>query len=391
MKTHLSQRFISLFLVLVTILGMLAIPAGAASSLEDAMAEVDVYARNEELSWLTMNGAVATQFYTYYNYTSVQIGQVTEIPAYCVDPYLKGVPVLVPEGTSIKYGSSSTVSDPKVCGILGNGYPHEPLSVLKVNSAEEAYYATKTALWTYLLGDWSINGLAINPSLSGADREAAERVLAATKWIYYRGMEWTELATPRLTATPDRDKAYPATINGQQCYQQIFTIECDTWSLENIKVRLAAGAPAGTVIMDMDNKEIESIAMPTNKPYQVQVKVVYPASSIEGKSGTVQLNLNTVVQQYAIYYATSLETDQYGEMQDYMLDTDPHLPLSVSAISRYSVDPDNPDDPVVPDGPGDGGLRIRKYETGTNVPLDGAIFEVITPNGSVVGSFSTNS
>ena len=132
MKTHLSTRMTALLLAVITLFSLFTFPTGAASSLEDAMAEVDVYARNEELNWLTMNGAVATQFYTYYNYTSVQTGQVTQIPAYCVDPYLKGVPVLVPEGTSIKYGSSSTVSDPKVCGILGNGYPHEPYSEKRI-------------------------------------------------------------------------------------------------------------------------------------------------------------------------------------------------------------------------------------------------------------------
>jgi len=183
---------ISLLLVLVTLLGILPVTSFAAPTLEEAMAEVDVYARSETLDWLTMNGSVKEQHYTYYSYTSPITNQANEIPAYCVDPRLYGVPALVPEGTPIKYTAPDTVSDPKVCGIIANGYPHEPLSTLKLNTPEEAYYATKTALWIYLLGNWSVNGLGINPN---ADRAAAERVLEATKTIYARGMGSTVTLT----------------------------------------------------------------------------------------------------------------------------------------------------------------------------------------------------
>ena len=92
------RKIISALLVMITVLGML--PAGvlAASSLEEAMEEVNIYAKNEDLDWLTMNGAVKIQHYTYYLYQSPQTGELAQIPAYCVDPRLYGVPALVPEG-----------------------------------------------------------------------------------------------------------------------------------------------------------------------------------------------------------------------------------------------------------------------------------------------------
>ena len=96
------RKIISALLVMITVLGML--PAGvlAASSLEEAMEEVNIYAKNEDLDWLTMNGAVKIQHYTYYLYQSPQTGELAQIPAYCVDPRLYGVPALVPEGSSIR-------------------------------------------------------------------------------------------------------------------------------------------------------------------------------------------------------------------------------------------------------------------------------------------------
>lgn len=389
----MKKRIISLFLALVALLGILPVTSLAAPTLEEAMAEVDVYARNETLDWLTMNGSVKEQHYTYYKYESVQTGQVREIPAYCVDPRLYGVPALVPEGTPIKYTAPDTVSDPKVCGIIANGYPHEPLSTLNLNTPEEAYYATKTALWIYLLGNWSVNGLGINPRLSGEDRAAAQRVLEATRTIYNRGMGWNNIPSPKFTATADKDVAYPVTINGQPYYQQIITISSDTWTYQKVKPSLADGAPAGAKILDMNDQEISELTMSTftlADGHKGQCKIVYPASSVAGQTGTVQLNMDTVVVQYQIYYAKSLQADQYGNIQDYMLDTDPYLPMEGSFISRYSADPDDPDDPDDPPPPSsETAIKVIKLETGTLTPLEGAVFKLTGPDGTTVGSYAT--
>ena len=386
----MKKRILAMFLAAITVFSMIAAPVYAASTLEEAMAEVDIYARNADLNWLTMNGSVKTQWYTYYNFTPPQGGESKEIPAYCTDPRLYGVPAKVEEGTPIKYSASSTVTDPKVCGIISNGYPHLTLDDLGLQTKEEAYYATKTALWIYLLGNWTVSGLGVNPSLTGADKEAAERVLAATKAIYTRGMNWSQLYAPKLTATADKSNAYAVTINGQTCYQQIFTIDSDTWALTPVALSLEEGAPSGTKILDMDNHEISTIKLATERTggagYQAKVKVVYPASSVEGQTGTAQLLLNTTAVEYKIFYAKTLEADRYGNIQSYMLDTDPSTPVSATAISSFSAEPDTTPPTTEP---GETMLKIMKLETGSDTPLSGAVMKVLYPDGSVLGSFST--
>lgn len=218
----MTKRIMSFVLALLMVVGLFPAPAHAADTLEEAMAEVNIYAKDQKLNWLTMNGSVKEQEYTYYNYRSAQTGETKEIPAYCVDPRLYGVPALTSEGTPIKYKAESAVNDPKVCGIIANGYPHMTLNDLGLQSKEEAYYATKTALWCYLLGNWSVSGLGINPNLAGADKEAAQRVLTATKAIYQRGMYWDELYSPKLTATADTSTATLVTIGGKDYYQQVY-------------------------------------------------------------------------------------------------------------------------------------------------------------------------
>ncbi|MBR1455843.1 MAG: Cys-Gln thioester bond-forming surface protein, partial [Oscillospiraceae bacterium] len=388
----MRKKFLAFLLAVLTVVSTLAMPVSAASTREEAMRDVNVYAKDKDLNYLTMNGSVKVQHYTYYNYQSVQTGQTKEIPAYCVDPRLYGVPAKVPEGTAIRYSAESTVSDPKICGIISNGYPHMSLSDLGLQSIDEAYYATKTAVWIYLLGNWTTSGLGVNPNLSGAEREAAQRVLQATKTIYQRGMYWTELVEPQLTATPDRSTAYAATINGEECYQQVFTIDSNTWSLTPVQLSLDGGAPAGTKIISMDNDEISQIILASERTagagYQAKVKVVYPKSSIEGETGTCQLRLSATVVEYTLFYASTLEADKYGNLQNYILDTDPNTPANATAISSYSSDPDIPDDDPDPE-PEDSTLTIYKKEEGTNKPLDGAVFRILYPDGSELGSLPT--
>jgi uncharacterized surface anchored protein len=96
----------------------------------------------------------------------------------------------------------------------------------------------------------------------------------------------------------------------------------------------------------------------------------------------VRLSFRTDVYKYGIFYATCMETDEYGQLQDYLVDTDPTMEMRLSAYSNYE----------------DGGtvidnrtkLKILKLETGTKLPLSGALFEVVDPEGATEGVFSTD-
>ncbi|MCI8539808.1 MAG: Cys-Gln thioester bond-forming surface protein [Oscillospiraceae bacterium] len=409
----MKRRAISVLLAVAMVLSMFTnVFANAAGTLDEAMASVNVFAKNDDLNWLRMNGSTKNQHYTYYNYESPQSGQMQEIPAYCVNPDLYGVPALVPEGTSIEYTCTSIVSDPKVCGIVGCGYPHMSLEALGLQTKEEAYYATKTALWCYLLSGkgWSINGLTVNPN---ADQAAAQRVLEATKNIYWYGMQWDEVLTPKLTATPDQEEAYKVEINGEQYYQQVYTVTSETWSVEEaayVSLANPLSAPTGTKIVDLNNQEITQVPLstegaPDGASMWGQFKVIYPVPTIN-QNISFQINLNCTAVQYAIYYAECAVASEYGDIQDYMLDTDPRIPVEASVLSKAT--PDDPPPPPsetppvetppvetppveTPPPPSGGDLRIVKREEGTRTPLAGAVFEVIGPKGDKIGSFTTDS
>ena len=382
----MKKRLIALLLILVTVLGMLPTTALAASSEEEALGEVNIHNGGQKLSYLSINGRVRELIYTYFNYVDSN-GKTKEIPAYCVNPNIKGVPQTVAPGQSIKYLAQEKGNDPKVMGIIANGYPTRGLGELKLENRYHAYYATKMALWCYLLPNWNVNNLKVNPNLTGKELQRAQAILAAAKDIYVRGTSWSKVLSPRVTATADRDTAYAVTVDGQRYKQQVFTVHSDTWVCD-YAIRVAfsdpASVPAGTRIVDMNNKDITTITTSgTGSGYDGKFKVLYPASAVEGKTGSVQLSFTTNVYRYGVFYAVCAEQGKYGQLQNYMCDTDPTTTMKLSTYSNYS----DGEKPEVPDT----GLKIIKLEKGTDTPLSGAVFEVVGPDGATVGTFNTGS
>ena len=127
---------------LLSVLALLPSAAFAASTVEEALGEVNIYNGEYELGYLSINGSVRKQIYTYFLYEAND-GSMKESPAYCVNPTTPGVPQTVGPGESIKYLAEERASDPKVVGIISNGYPHRSLGELKLDNKYQAYYATK--------------------------------------------------------------------------------------------------------------------------------------------------------------------------------------------------------------------------------------------------------
>ena len=389
------KRLLSLLLALALILGMLPMGTLAASSEEEALGGINIYNGNYELGYLSINGVVRKQKYTYYNYQGAD-GTIQEIPAYCVNPNQYGVPQTVGPGQSIKYLANEKTKDPKIVSIVFNGYPHKSLRELGLDNKYQAYYATKMALWCYIIPGWDINSLKVAPGLSGTEQTIGNKILAAAKLIYQRGMQYYQTydTEPKLTASPDQEEAYLVNIDGETYLQQVFTVESTTW-VDKLKISVAfadpSSVPSGTKIVDEDNNPVTELTVKgSGGVYTADFKVLYPADSVEGESGNVQIKLSADLYHYVAFYATCAQKDQYGNLQNYICDTASTRPMELTSVSKYTDTPDE-GGPGEPEEPGEPGLKIIKLETGTETPLAGAVFSVTGPDGSPVGSFSTNS
>ena len=386
------KRIISLMLTLAVTLSLLVLLAGAASTPEEALGEVNIYSGGYSMNYLAVNGRVQTQSYTYFLYENAA-GETQEIPAYCVNPDQYGVPQTVPEGESIRYLAEEKASDPKVVGLVANMYPHRSLAELGLSNKYQAFYAGKIALWCYLIPEWDISDVTVAPGLTGPEREIGESILDAAVKIYTQGTTWTSVAEPQLTTSPDQEAAYPVTIDGAAYHQQVFTVTSPTWvdgQAVNVSFQDGTDVPEGTRIVDENNQDITQVKVSnTGDGYKGTFKVLYPEDSVAGQTGSVQLSLSADVYQYVVFYALCQEVDQYGNLQSYLCDTDPKVSLLRNAISNYSDtdEPDDPDEPTPP--PSETALKITKYEAGTTVTLSGATFEVVGPDGDTIGVYTT--
>ena len=386
------KRIISLMLTLAVALSLLILPAGAASTPEEALGEVNIYSGGYSMNYLAVNGRVQTQSYTYFLYRN-SVGETQEILAYCVTPDQYGVPQTVPEGESIRYLAEEKASDSKVVGLVANMYPHRSLAELGVANKYQAFYAGKIALWCYLIPEWDISDVTVAPGLTGPEREIGESILNAAVKIYTQGTTWTSVAEPQLTTSPDQEAAYPVTIDGAAYHQQVFTVTSPTWvdgQAVNVSFQDGTDVPEGTRIVDENNQDITQVKVSnTGDGYKGTFKVLYPEDCVAGQSGSVQLSLSADVYQYVVFYALCQEVDQYGNLQSYLCDTDPKVSLLRNAISNYSDtdEPDDPDEPTPP--PSETALKITKYEAGTTVTLSGATFEVVGPDGDTIGVYTT--
>ena len=386
------KRIISLMLTLAVALSLLILPAGAASTPEEALGEVNIYSGGYSMNYLAVNGRVQTQSYTYFLYRN-SVGETQEIPAYCVTPDQYGVPQTVPEGESIRYLAEEKASDSKVVGLVANMYPHRSLAELGLTNKYQAFYAGKIALWCYLIPEWDISDVTVAPGLTGPEREIGESILNAAVKIYTQGTTWTSVAEPQLTTSPDQEAAYPVTIDGAAYRQQVFTVTSPTWvdgQAVNVSFQDGTDVPEGTRIVDENNQDITQVKVSnTGDGYKGTFKVLYPEDCVAGQSGSVQLSLSADVYQYVVFYALCQEVDQYGNLQSYLCDTDPKVSLLRNAISNYSDtdEPDDPDEPTPP--PSETALKITKYEAGTTVTLSGATFEVVGPDGDTIGVYTT--
>ena len=83
------------------------------------------------------------------------------------------------------------------------------------------------------------------------------------------------------------------------------------------------------MLCSMNNKDITTITTSgTGDGYGGKFKVLYPAAAVAGKTGSVQLSFTTDVYKYAVFYATCAEVNKYGQLQNYMCDTDPTVTMA---------------------------------------------------------------
>ena len=397
-----AKRITAAAIIAVILLGILPIGAYAADwgegdTLEDALSQLKVGFDDTLLDWLVLpNLGVIYQRYTYFMYNNERTGTVDEHPVYCIDPTKGGAHIIVRDVGPNSDGSNTAtyirgekVGDFRYRSIMSSGYPHQRLESLGLQTKEEAYYATKVALWMYIRGN-DPTRLTINPEYGNSD-PVALRVREAAIEIYTYGTRGGPTREPKLTLTGKPSATARLDASGEY-YEQGIEVAASGWIGTNPdacgEVQLSWGSPPpdGTIVLGSNGEDITSTLGVKMEPgangYTGRVTIRYPASAIDPETfSPPTLNAEAIVPNNDMYIAyAEAGKDRY---QRYLVEADPKIEMAASFASQINWEPGDTDFPP------DSGLRIRKVQAGTNIPLEGAVFEIRDPDGKLIYSLAT--
>ena len=274
-----------------------------------------------------------------------------KMPAYCMDPTAKGPGEVASKQYDVNIAGANM--DTHAAGCILEGYPYKSPAELGLSSPEEAYAATKAAIWC---------GLGNSPYTNINAWSASDpKVLVAMKGIIERANSHSDvtlaLYSIKSMTEPEDDGTYT---------KQTFKPEAN-YPIMDFVPELMGDYPSGTTV----RKEGGS--------YTVSV----PNASIT-EPGNVQVKVLLRLKSEVVLYGDPVDISGVQRLEV------PMIPYEVNVESNTPYKPvDSPTPPT--EGGGSGKLKIIKTEDGTNKGLAGAKFEVTDHLGGVLGVFTTSS
>lgn len=157
------KKVIVLTLFVMLISNLIFIPSANCANLE--IEKADIYSTGYFYNLLEWEGMNLACYYVVYEKDGV------EYPAYCINRELPGVGELPGYSVSV----NSLISNVKIWKVVTNGYPYKTIEELGCQTKEEAYFATKQAVYCVLANR--------DPNTYTAIGEAGKRTLSALKQI----------------------------------------------------------------------------------------------------------------------------------------------------------------------------------------------------------------
>lgn len=240
---------------------------------------------------LTYKGVTVKVSYVEYNHNGISY------PAYCLDKTKPGA-----ETTPYTVSIQSMVQDVGLWRRIINGYPYKSIGELGVANKEEAFTATKQAVYCYIHGN--------NPDDYGAIGEAGERTLNAMKNIINNAQNSNE-SKLSSTITINKNISEWKQDNIDKNYvSRTYSISAKS-NVSNYKITLTKEGSSdlgGIKLTDENNNEQTEFA--SNQKF----KILVPIKNMTEK-GVLNLKAEAEVETKPILYGTAPDSGY----QDYAL------------------------------------------------------------------------
>lgn len=311
--------------------------------------------------------------YIIYSITNYVDENGIERVAYCVNPELKGIGYISGEFEGYTVELKEVLSNEKAWRVIVNGYPYKTPSEMGVENEQDAYLATKMALYTVLRnqneGDVRSQFRAGEDKVAGQSMEDIQRrgkkVIDTICNLVNVGNNGTDTMQSNNLLSIEKVGKFIEDDTNKMYYIQKFKVnskvECQEYTIKEYK-----GFPKGTLITNENGQEQSTFKGGD------EFKVMVPKASImEDINGAI--NLVGSCKNYPVFYAECTE----GNYQNYVLccdsfSKDNELNANLSINVEHSK------------------LKIKKIDKDSGVAIKGVIFSVKYKNGEDIGTFETN-
>lgn len=332
------KKTISIILIIMVFLNLLLIPINSYAVF--SISEADLYSKGQYDDYLRWEDIGIIFNYVVYK------SEGKEYPAYCLDKDLEGATV----GNNCSVSIKKLLTDVKIWRTIINGYPYKTYQELGCNSKEEAYIATKQAVYC------AIYNRNVN-TYSSTDARS-KRVLKALKQIVENAENSKEVkASSKLTINQENSKWEVDAINKKYVSKTFF---------------VTANSSINSYSVDITKKEVEGILITDEKNNEKQTfesiekfKILVPIQNMLEK-GTITIKTQGEVATKPILYGSATKTGY----QDYALTGK-----------------------IYEDGEGEKTISYNKNETQiiiikqaeeSNEPLKGVSFQLLDENKEII-------
>lgn len=329
------KKAISIILLIVFLINILTITSKA-----ETISSADLYSKKYFYGLLKWKDIELECEYVVYKKDGV------EYPAYCLQRELKGVT------TDSKYSVTidKLVSNVMVWRTIINGYPYKTIDELGCETKEEAFMATKQAVYC-ILYNRDINSYS-------AIGKAGKRCLNAMKQIVEnaKSSNATKISADiQITAESSQWK-----VDGinKEYVSQIFEVT-SKGAMHNYTINVEGDLPEGTKITDINNNEKTSFNVGE------KFKIIIPIKNIE-EDGSFKINVQGQVNTKPVLYGKSADSSR----QDYALTASEYEEGSGSKKIYYFKNQTK--------------VVIIKKDNKTQTNLEGVEFEILDNNKNVI-------
>ena len=273
-------------------------------------------------------------------------------PAYCANRDRMGAEV----AGSYDVNILDYLEDNRIWRVVINGYPYKSAIQMGVENDDDAFVATKHAIYSILYD------IDVRSYYRGGDERGVKIVDAIDRLVNIgrNGTEEYRQIDMRVHKTSEFKEDE---IDPNYCSQR-FIIDCPV-NMELFNVRLLDGFTENTKIVDLNNNERQ--VFPANEEFKVMIpksELIYDIN--------LTIGVDAKCETYPVFYGDS----NNEQLQDYILSFDKYG--YVSSIFQINIDVYK------------SGITIIKKDKEKNTPIKDVKFEVFYENGEKIGEYKTN-